>query len=108
MLAETNYDIRVLADRVRAFVERTNTRAKPEVRCLDLCSEIGELCKELLIATQYGAAEFKPTDKWRDEFGDVVFSLLCLAVDSNIDISDALMRALEKYQRRFLEKGSIG
>ncbi|MFO7814521.1 MAG: MazG nucleotide pyrophosphohydrolase domain-containing protein [Halanaerobiales bacterium] len=71
-------------------------------------SELGELSKESLKSSDYGKAKFKPTDKWVNELGDVLFSLLCVANNTEVDLEVALNKALNKYRKRFNKKGNIG
>jgi hypothetical protein len=42
-------------------------------RALDLSSEVGEICKEVLKSTLYGAREFQITANLAMEFGDAFF-----------------------------------
>lgn len=76
-------------------------------RLLDLQSEVGELAKEALRQTEYGKKPFSPSYEWENELGDILFSLVCLANQSATDLSSALSNALEKYQNRWENKGSI-
>ncbi|MBR6504291.1 MAG: nucleotide pyrophosphohydrolase [Clostridia bacterium] len=93
---------------VQKIVKRYNLEISPELRYVDLVSEIGELGKELLKSTDYGKEEFKKTENTESEIGDIVFSLTCIANSLEIDIEQALIGVMKKYQSRFSEKGSIG
>ena len=77
-----------------------------ESRLLDLVSEVGELAKDALAGTVYGAQQFTPGEAWFDEIGDVCFSLLCLADITGVDLDDALVSALDKYRSRLGTTGS--
>lgn len=92
---------------IQEFVKEYHLETDVEARMLDLVSEIGELSKELLKGTQYGKKEFENPPDWQEEFGDVFFSLICLANSTDIDLDAALNTALTKYQSRFDHKGSI-
>jgi NTP pyrophosphatase (non-canonical NTP hydrolase) len=85
---------------VASFVEETGIEAQVEARLLDLASEVGELSKEALKATNYGRAPFRPSDGWADELGDVLFVLVCLANGTGVDLEAALNGALGKYRQR--------
>jgi NTP pyrophosphatase (non-canonical NTP hydrolase) len=85
---------------VSDFVNAHNLETAVGDRMLDLTSEIGELAKEVLKATNYGRHGFHPNDSWRNELGDVFFSLICLANSTNIDLREALTNVLNKYQAR--------
>jgi len=77
-------------------------------RYADLVSEIGELGKELLVGSNYGASELKITENTAKEMGDVVFALVLLANSLDLDLEICLNMALEKYRNRFGQTGQIG
>lgn len=89
------------------FVKAHSLGTSAELRLLDLVSEIGELAKELLKVKQYGDSEFTPNQGWEDELGDVFFSLICLANQTDVDLRQALALALKKYHERMELAGSI-
>ena len=76
------------------------------VRLHDLSSEVGELSKAYLKATDYGRKEFILTQEWADELGDVAFSLCCVANSTGVDLNTVLDTVLEKYRNRFAKTGS--
>lgn len=95
--------------KVKNFCDKYNISCSPEYRLLDLQSELGELSKEILEATNYGQnKELKTTPDMEAELGDVIFSLLCLANSLSIDAEKSLDSAIEKYTKRFAVKNSIG
>ena len=71
---------------VASFVGETGIEAPIEARLLDLASEVGELSREALEATNYGLVPFRPPDGWADELGDVLFVLVCLANGTGVDL----------------------
>ncbi|MGI6256045.1 MAG: MazG nucleotide pyrophosphohydrolase domain-containing protein [Acutalibacter sp.] len=79
----------------------------PQVRMLDLSSEVGELAKEILKSTEYGTHSLKVTASLEEELGDCLFSLLCLSEALGLDGESALDKVLEKYRCRFGEQGTI-
>jgi NTP pyrophosphatase (non-canonical NTP hydrolase) len=85
---------------VASFVEEVGIEASVHARLLDLVSEVGELSKEVLKATNYGHTSFRPPDGWTGELGDVCFSLICLANSTGVDLEAALDEALHKYRQR--------
>lgn len=93
---------------VAKFVELHGLRAGVAHRMLDLVSEIGELSKELLKSTDYGKKEFRSGENWEEELGDVLFSLICVANATGVDLGQALATVLEKYERRLEFKGNAG
>jgi NTP pyrophosphatase (non-canonical NTP hydrolase) len=93
---------------VSSFVKQNNLEIPVSDRMLDLTSEIGELAKEILKASDYGRQDFQPNKTWNDELGDVFFSLICLANSTNVNLVKELSNALEKYQARLKNTGDAG
>ena len=98
--------------RVVTFVEKHQIEASPEMRLLDLISEVGELSKEILKANNYGKEAFELSSDqqatWTEELGDAFFSLICLANSTQVDLDDALHQVLNKYALRLQVKGDAG
>ena len=93
---------------VSQMTKKYNLEISPELRYIDLTSEVGELGKEILLSTEYGRNEFSATDNLESEIGDTFYSLICIANSLDINLSNALIKVLQKYEKRFFEKGSIG
>ncbi|AFZ67269.1 putative pyrophosphatase [Deinococcus peraridilitoris DSM 19664] len=91
-----------------AFLKAHHLEAGPVTRLLDLLSELGEVAKAHLNATDYGARPFVPGEQWAGELGDTYFSLLCLAHASGVDLDAALHVVLAKYRRRLEQQGHTG
>ncbi len=93
---------------VAAFMRRHHLLHDPVTHALGLVSEIGEVAKEVLLATDYGrrAPQFRPG--LADELGDALYSLLALAEACGVDADSALDATLEKYERRLAEQGGAG
>jgi NTP pyrophosphatase (non-canonical NTP hydrolase) len=102
--------------KVADFARRHSILHDPVVHALDLASEVGEVAKEILLATDYGRRAVPPrpqlgdesSDALSDELGDALYSLLALAEACGVDAGAALHAALEKYERRFAERGKAG
>jgi NTP pyrophosphatase (non-canonical NTP hydrolase) len=78
---------------VRYFSELTNTAI--------LAEEVGELAR--IMARQYGDQSFKESDKEYDlaeEMADILFVLICLANQTDIDLEDAFRKSMEKKTAR--------
>ncbi len=78
---------------VRYFSELTNTAI--------LMEEVGEVAR--IIARTSGEQSFKKSDEevnLADEMADVMFVLICLANQHNIDLEEALRQNLAKKTRR--------
>jgi NTP pyrophosphatase (non-canonical NTP hydrolase) len=96
-----------LQETVHAAAARYGLSRDPAVRALDAASELGELAKEILRATGYGARPLTAGDGLREELGDCLFALLNLADVLGLDAADALCGALGKYEARFRARGEI-
>lgn len=78
---------------VRYFSELTNLAI--------LMEEVGELSR--LLARMYGDQSFKQNEAQQDladELADVLFVLVCLANQTNIDLTAAIRKNLVKKTRR--------
>jgi NTP pyrophosphatase (non-canonical NTP hydrolase) len=78
---------------VRYFNELTNT--------VLLMEEVGEVAR--IIARKFGEQSFKKGEEDSDlaeELADVLFVLICIANQTNIDLTSALEKSLEKKTRR--------
>jgi len=78
---------------VRYFNELTNMAL--------LTEEIGELAR--VIARKYGEQSSKESDKEKnleEEMADVLFVLICLANQTGVNLTDALIKNLEKKTKR--------
>ena len=91
---------------VLEFCEKHKLKHCPETWLLDLVSEVGELAKSLLKATNYGKAKLHISKEVEEELGDVCFSLLALANELGLDLEKALIRVLKKYERRIKSRGT--
>ncbi len=96
------------AERVEDFVEENDLGGNLSTWLHDLQAELGEVSKELLEATEYGEEEPEFDDELESEVGDLYFSLLAFAGEAGIDLSKALDRVIEKYEKRMEETGDPG
>lgn len=81
---------------VRYFNELTNMAI--------LTEEVGELAK--IMARRYGEQSFKPTDKdnLEDEIADVLWVLVCIANQTNTDLTEAFRKNIDKKNKRDSER----
>ncbi len=78
---------------VRYFNELTNTAL--------LMEEVGEVAR--IMARKYGEQSYKKSDEdvnLSDEMADVLFVLMCLANQCDINLQEALIKNLEKKTKR--------
>lgn len=77
---------------VRYFSELTNLGL--------LMEEVGEVAR--IISRTYGEQSFKDSDRrdLGDELADVLFVLICIANQTGIDLTEALMKNIKKKTER--------
>ncbi|MDY7076668.1 MAG: MazG-like family protein, partial [Chloroflexota bacterium] len=80
--------------RVADFARRHKLLYDPSTHALDLVSEVGEVAKEVLLATDYGRREAQPRPELASELGDALYSLLALAETCGVDAGTGLDAAL--------------
>ncbi|GGL59295.1 MazG nucleotide pyrophosphohydrolase domain-containing protein [Halocalculus aciditolerans] len=91
-------------DRVADFFDEHDLEGEPAYQLLDLTSEVGELAKDAVESTDYGASG--EVEVKSDEVGDVLFSLLAVANSLDLDASACLDEAIEKYESRIEATGT--
>jgi NTP pyrophosphatase (non-canonical NTP hydrolase) len=101
-------EIREAQRDVQRFSDAHGLNHPAAVRVLDLVSEVGEVAKEVLKASDYGRHEFAVMPSWDDEIGDILYSLIALANETNVDLETALRASLDKYEARLDTLGSAG
>jgi NTP pyrophosphatase (non-canonical NTP hydrolase) len=93
---------------VATLVRRHDLLHDPATHALDLVSEVGEVAKEVLLATDYGRQVPKFRPELSGELGDALYSLLALAEACGVDAGGALGATLAKYECRLTERGEAG
>ena len=93
---------------VDCFVGKYRLGADVQTRYIDLVSEVGELGKEIIRATDYGRKGYSQNAGAVEEVGDCLFSLIALCSEMGVSAEEALCRAIQKYEARFELKGSVG
>lgn len=91
--AQKLIDIWIKEKGVRYFNELTNTAI--------LMEEVGELAR--VISRKYGEQSLKKGEgnlDLEDEIADVLWVLICIANQTDIDLTDALKKNMEKKDRR--------
>lgn len=86
--------------RVAEFAAEKNVSVDLPTRMLDLVAEVGELASEALKGTHYGRKTWQPTAQWPEELGDLLFSLICVANLTGVDLDRCLAETLAKYEAR--------
>ena len=82
---------------VRYFSELTNMAI--------LTEEVGELAR--IMARTYGDQSFKESDKQKnlaDEMADILWVLICLANQTGVNLTEALLKNFEKKNIRDAER----
>lgn len=94
--------------RASEFARNRSLDRSATVYALDVMSEMGEVAKEILLATDYGS---RPPQFGRDleaELGDLLYSVCMLATSSGVDLELAFSKTLEKYNKRWQSTGKLG
>lgn len=87
--AQQSIDQWIKTTGVRYFSELTNMAI--------LTEEVGEVAR--LMSRMYGDQSFKETDKEKnlsDELADVLWVLICIANQTGVDLTQALLRNFDK------------
>ncbi len=96
-----------IQQKIKTFCEENKLVSPPEHALLDTMSELGEVAKEILKMTNYGRDPYKYREEVKSELGDVLYSLITVANTFDIDLEEALLEVVGKYEKR-LKKGSAG
>lgn len=104
-LSELQGQVGRLVGRYRAQLEMS-----PTVAVLDLVSEMGEVAKAILEATDYGRSKGKhfARPQLEEELGDVLYSVILLANSVGIDLAVSLQATLRKIEHRIRTQGHAG
>jgi NTP pyrophosphatase (non-canonical NTP hydrolase) len=95
--AQNKIDQWIKTNGVRYFNELTNMAI--------LTEEVGEVAR--IMSRRFGEQSFKESDQNKDlgdELADVLFVLICIANQTNIDLTTALNKNLEKKTRRDIDR----
>ncbi len=90
---QANVDQWIKTTGVRYFNELTNTAI--------LMEEVGEVAR--IMARRYGEQSEKESDKEKDladELADVLWVLACLANQTNVDLTEAIQKNIQKKTSR--------
>jgi NTP pyrophosphatase (non-canonical NTP hydrolase) len=89
-------------DQVHQWITTTGVRYFSELTNMAiLTEEVGELAR--IIARKFGDQSFKESDKQKDladEMADVLWVLICLANQTNVNLTEALEKNFEKKTAR--------
>ncbi len=77
-------------------------------RILDIASELGEVAKEYLKHSKYGTQKFELAQSFKEEYGDVLYALLSLADELEINSEECLNISLNKLKSRMEKNNSMG
>lgn len=94
--------IREAQHQIDQWIKTTGVRYFNELTNLGiLMEEVGELSR--VMVRTYGEQSFKESDKGKelaDEMADVMWVLMCLANQCNVDLTDALQKNITKKTQR--------
>ncbi len=85
--------------------ENFKMKGKMSSRILNITSEAGELAKEVLKSTNYGQGETVITRDLEGEYGDLLYSVLALGLENELNIPNILKDTIEKMEHRINKNG---
>lgn len=89
--------------RVHQFITETEEGYwEPLAMFAALVEEVGELGRYINAAEGVKEARGDPMEGIREEMGDVLFALACIANHYQVDLEKEVQRTVEKYRRRIL------
>lgn len=101
-MSDTSLTLKQAQQRVDDWIQTIGVRYFDEMTNLaQLVEEVGEVAR--ILSRTCGEQSYKPTDEpgdLADELADVLFVTLCLANQSGIDLTDALVKNLDKKTKR--------
>ena len=100
-----------MQQKVKKFNDNRTCHKKPMptfARILNIQSELGELSKEYLKHSKYGTIPFELDENFKDEMGDVLYAILSLANELELDAEECLDKTLNKLQTRMDKNKSMG
>ena len=100
---DTNWQVRA-----NEFAAEHNLDRPAVVYALDVMSELGEVAKEILLASEYGSRSPQFGSNLEAELGDLLYSICMLATSAKVDLEEAFGKTLEKYDRRWRSSGNLG
>lgn len=87
---------------VDKWINTTGVRYFSELTSLaQLVEEVGEVAR--VMSRTYGDQSFKKSEEGKklpDELGDVLFTLICIANQTGIDLTEAFQKNMEKKETR--------
>jgi len=95
-----------LQNQVEYFIQQHELQTTAECFALDIVSEIGEVAKEILRASNYGRKNPESRNEVAPELGDLLYSLIALANHLEVDLENQLHKTLDKYRRRIAQGGT--
>ena len=100
--------MKAMQEQVRTFATRYGLFRAPEIHLLDLLAEVGELAKEILLASNYGQREPGGSPRLVEELGDVCYAFSALACACQVDLEETLMQVLAKCEARLATRADPG
>ncbi len=93
---------------LKEFIAQYHLETQPAFSLLDIMSELGEVAKELLKATDYGRRPGSANaERMREEIGDLMFAVAYLSTLYDVDPEAAMWDSVRKFERR-LQRGGAG
>lgn len=95
--------MREVQEKVHRFIKETGEGYwEPLAMFAALVEEVGELGRHINAAEGVKGSEENAMEGIREELGDVLFALACIANHYGVDLQEECLRTVEKYRRRIL------
>lgn len=82
------------------FNEKNSQKIDPVIRALDISSECGNLCKEILSCKPLVEDNKELSDGVKNGVGNLIYSVISFANENNIDLVPLIKKTLENYANK--------
>lgn len=98
-----NVPMKELQEKVDFYIQQNGGYWSPLSMLASIMEELGEISRELNAFENFKPKKTKDSsfkEKLREEMGDSLFSLICLANYFQIELDQALLEVIKKYETR--------
>ena len=86
---------------VDEWIQQNNGYWSPLGMLAAVMEEVGELSREIMHITSTKTKKSdEPGNSLEIELGDLLYALICIANSYNISLDEAIVKSMEKYQKR--------
>ena len=99
-MSESHSAFNEIEKKIDKIIEKSGGYWSPSWLLAAITEEIGEVSKELQLLEGLRPNKEGSKTRLKEEIGDVLFTLICLARGTNVDIISALNDTIVKYGKR--------